>query len=475
MNELIPDSDRPKSLDDRGGRVRIIPLSVDGIWRKRRDWVQAILILIFLILPWTKINDAQTILLNIPNRQFSIFGLTFFAHDVPILFFLLAGATLTLAFVTAIWGRVWCGWACPQTVFIDGVFRRVENWIEGSPLKRRQKNDPFTFRKVIKWIVWTVISFIIAHSFIAYFTGSEELLKMMQNKPSENMGYFTIVMSITGLVLFDFGWFKEQFCIIMCPYGRVQSLLMDKDSMAVIYDENRGEFRRGHPQHEEKKGDCTNCRMCINVCPTACDIRLGVQLECIACTACIDACDDIMEKVGKPKGLIRYDSVSQKKPGFHSLRNYFYLIGILLCFSGLAYFSLTRDDTLVTLLRAQGAPYQTETSPAGAKFIVNHFKVHLKNQTFMSQEIVFSLPEDVLAETQLQMVMPLNNTVLLSSEDKTLHIFFKSPESLTRQLGFYDVKLKSTVKSQQGEQIYWRDVRILGPTHTLSPSGLESP
>lgn len=461
MSELNLDPNRLKSLDDRGGRVRIIPLDVKGLWRKRRDWVQFILIAIFLILPWTKMNGAQTVLLDIPARRFSLFGLTFWAHDVPILFFLLFGAAISLAFVTAIWGRIWCGWACPQTVFIDGVFRRVERWIEGSPLTRKKNNDPFTFRKGLKWLVWIFISFVIAHSFAAYFTGAENLLQMMQSSPSKNSGYFAVVMSFTALILFDFGWFKEQFCIIMCPYGRIQSLLMDKNSLAVIYDENRGENRKGHPQYDQKKGDCVDCRRCVNVCPTACDIRLGVQLECIACTACIDACDEIMEKVGKPKGLIRYDSVSQLKPGFHSLRNYAYLFIILLSLGGLIYFTSIREATLMTLLRAKEAPYQIETDAQGEKLIVNHFKVHLKNQSNTRQEVEFSL--DPQGHDGIQMVAPLNNSVLIPAEDKTLHIFFKSKSSLTGKLGFHDLQLISKVKSAEGEKIYMKKVKLLGP------------
>lgn len=316
-----------KSLNEHGDRVAIIPLEVRGFWRKHRNWTQFILLVIFLALPWIKINGEQSLLIDFINRKFAVFGLVLWAHDAPLIFLVLLAATMTLAFATSIWGRIWCGWACPQTVFIDAVYRRVETWIEGPALTRiKNLKEPLSghllFRKIIKWICFFIISSLIAHSFASYFVGSDQLMAMLLHNPNKNWGYFVTISAMTALILFDFGYFKEQFCIVACPYGRIQSLLMDQDSLAVIYDEKRGEPRRGTGAGT---GDCVNCNRCVAVCPTACDIRKGVQLECIACTACIDACDEIMEKVKKPKGLIAYNSISGAKGSLKSFRSLIYL------------------------------------------------------------------------------------------------------------------------------------------------------
>ncbi|MEZ4872141.1 MAG: 4Fe-4S binding protein [Bdellovibrionales bacterium] len=235
---------RPKSLDAYGSRVFQYPAEVKGYFRTRRNVVYAILIIIFLALPWIKIGGHQAILLDIPGRQFSFFGIHFWAHDAPLIFFIFAFLTLGLAFVTAIWGRVWCGWACPQTVFIDGIYRRIETWIEGSHLARRKLdlqdwNREKILKRSSKWLAFFVVSFLISHSFLAYFVGSQAIIEYVQHPPSENWTTFLIVMSFTAFLLFDFGWFREQFCIIMCPYGRFQSVLMDESSLAIVYDENR--------------------------------------------------------------------------------------------------------------------------------------------------------------------------------------------------------------------------------------------
>lgn len=321
MSEFDLHPDRLGTTDETGRRIFPQPADVRGKYRTRRNWVEAALILFFLVLPWIRIGGRQALLLDIANRHFEIFGLTLRAHDAPLLVFVLAIFFFGLFFATAMWGRVWCGWACPQTVFIDGVYRRIERWIEGGALERRRLDRaPWSLNKAwkrtLKWSAFTAVSLVVAHSFLAYFVGVEELAVMIRHSPFEHPSTFVFMAVMTLVLLFDFGWFREQFCVIACPYGRFQSVLMDSRSTIVAYDVDRGE-PRATPQakqlaktHGGQLGDCVNCYRCVQVCPVGIDIRRGVQMECIACTACIDACDDVMTKIKKPVGLIRYDSLA---------------------------------------------------------------------------------------------------------------------------------------------------------------------
>ncbi|MCB0363621.1 MAG: cytochrome c oxidase accessory protein CcoG, partial [Bdellovibrionales bacterium] len=366
--------DRLASLTSDGRRSYIYPAEVRGFFQRYRQIVQALLMVIFLVLPWISINGQQALLFNIPQRHFSIFGLTFMAHDTPLFFFVLALLTLGLAFVTSLWGRVWCGWTCPQTVFIESIFRRIERWIEGQHLAQRKLNEqPLNFTKLwkksLKWFIFALASLVIAHSFLAYFVGTNELFHMVRQPPTENWTSFLIMSFISLLILFDFGWFREQFCIIACPYGRFQSVLMDQHTINICYDEKRGEPRKGlELGSNQSPGDCVNCYRCVQVCPTGVDIRRGVQLECIACTACIDACDEIMTKVKKPKGLIRYTSESALAGVPHKMfrfRNFVYLFLILIVASGLVFATARRNPIQITLLRAKDIPYRVVPLDSG--------------------------------------------------------------------------------------------------------------
>ncbi len=395
------DPERLTSIDEFGDRTYIIPAEVRGFYHRYRTWTQFALLVVFLGLPWTHINNTQTILLNIPARKFAIFGLTFWAHDTPLIFFVLATLTLGLSFVTSVWGRVWCGWACPQTVFIDAVFRRVEQWVQGNYIQRRQlRQAPLSFTKVFKntltWFLFFVVSTLISHSFAAYFVGSEAMIKMIQESPGQNWNTFLIVSFITLLVLFDFGWFREQFCIIMCPYGRFQSVLLDQNSLAVVYDEERGEPRKGKGNKGkipgEKQGDCVSCNRCVQVCPTGIDIRKGLQMECIACTACIDACDEIMVKVKKPTGLIRYDTLNHSKIKLTKPRPLIYVALILVSLFGLTYSILTHEKAQVFILRAKEAPYTLLKNDKGEKIVLNHFRLEIQNQNFKKAIYLLSPP-----------------------------------------------------------------------------------
>lgn len=455
------------SVDEHGDHINIIPAEVRGFYRRHRDWSQIVLLIIFLALPWTTMNGHQTIHLNIPQREFSLFGGLFRAHDAPLLFFVLAALALGLAFVTSIWGRVWCGWACPQTVFIDGIFRRIEKWIEGPYLKRRQLRDgPLTFEKfgkgTLKWLLFAGVSSLIAHSFLAYFVGAKELLAMTQNPPSNNMTYFTLVVVFTAAILFDFGWFREQFCVIMCPYGRIQSVLLDQKSLAIVYDVVRGEPRKGTEKTGEKRGDCVSCNRCVQVCPTGIDIRNGLQMECIACTACADACDEIMVKVNQPKGLIRYDTLDGSKISLTKPRSLLYIAAIITLVSGLSYALLTRQSAHFTVMRGAGLPYSYVKNTNNEEVILNQFKIHIHNQGASDALYELSLPQSTL-DQGVEFTVAENPLLLTPKQSREWYFFVRIQPSLFDKEGRFKTKVLIRDLNVKDGFHSERDLTLIGP------------
>lgn len=424
MSQFELHKDRLATTDESGRRVYLFPADVRGRFRRWRNYVQFALIVFFLVLPWIRIDGRQALLFDISNRHFEIFGLSLRAHNAPLLLFVFGVAGFGLFFVTAIWGRVWCGWACPQTVFIDGVFRRIERWIEGPALNRRRLADaPWTLDKITKrtakWALFTLASLTITHSFLAYFVGTERLARMVSSPPIENWGSFLFMLIATAIILFDFAWFREQFCIIACPYGRFQSVLMDSHSMIVAYDAARGEPRATSEAKTQAKatasglGDCVNCYRCVQVCPTGIDIRRGVQMECIACTACIDACDDVMTKIKKPTGLIRYDSLRglEKRPVARMRpRTAMYFVLVCLFLGGLAISVMRTPEVDIAVLRAHEAPYKVVQSGTDT-IIINHFKISLSNQSRTQHNISFE-PVKSLEAPEVELVTAIKPYLL---------------------------------------------------------------
>lgn len=258
--------------------------------------------------------------MNVFERKFSIFGQLFMPQDFIIFGLAMVTFVVFIILFTVTYGRIWCGWLCPQTVFMEMIFRPVENWLEGEGRTQKKFDEsPLSFnkawRKTVKHIIYIVFSIFISHITMAYLVGIEKVKTLITSPPSENMGGFIGLVVFTGLFYFVFSRLREQVCIAICPYGRLQGVLVTRETMTVIYDDKRGEPRgrvtksQKDAPVDETKGDCVDCKLCIQVCPTGIDIRNGVQLECVNCTACIDICDEVMDKVGKPKGLIRYASV----------------------------------------------------------------------------------------------------------------------------------------------------------------------
>lgn len=310
------------TLRQDGKRNWLYPTPSKGRHTRRRLVVGWILVALFVALPIVRIAGRPAVLLDIVGREFSLFGLVFYATDTLLLLLLMVAAMVGIILFTALLGRVWCGWACPQTIYLEFVFRPIEQLIEGKEHVRKRRDEGPTdwdklWRKSLKWSIYLVIALLLSHAFVAYFVGWERLLVWLTDDPAEHWDFFVMMALTTGLILFDFGVFREQMCTITCPYARFQSVLLDPNSLIVSYDPSRGEprARRGKKllRAEERgeiaaQGDCIDCYACVRTCPTGIDIRDGLQMECVACTQCIDACDQIMDNIGKPKGLIRYTS-----------------------------------------------------------------------------------------------------------------------------------------------------------------------
>jgi len=471
MSQFELHESRLATTDETGRRVFLYPADVRGRYRRRRNIVQFFLIIFFLVLPWVRINGRQAVLLDIAHREFEIFGLSLRAHNAPLLVFVFAIAGFGLFFATAIWGRIWCGWACPQTVFIDGVFRRIERWIEGPALERRRLADaPWTFKKikkrVLKWALYLVAALIITHSFLAYFVGTERLAGMVTSSPFENWGSFLFIVIATAIIYFDFTWFREQFCIIACPYGRFQSVLMDSHSMIVAYDAKRGEPRATPAAKAKAKaggpslGDCVNCYRCVQVCPTGIDIRRGVQLECIACTSCIDACDEVMTKLKKPTGLIRYESLRglEGKPR-HNVRprTILYFTLLSLAITGLSLSLAKKPIVEVAVVRALEAPYRYAGAGAEAK-ILNHFKIRLSNQSRADRNIHFEVDEEA-RRAGVELVTALRPYPLKAGMMTQVDVFIHFPREILQEgerkirIGITDEDTKTGEKNHNEKEI----------------------
>lgn len=399
------------TVDEQGKRVWIYPKKPKGRFYNRRKLVSVILLILFFGAPIVKIDGNPLFLFNVFERKFVLFGRLFLPADFHL--FVLATITFFVFIIlfTVAYGRVWCGWACPQTVFMEMVFRRIEYWIEGDANQQRKLNKrPWDKDKIIKktskQVIFIVISLLIGHAAMAYMIGIEQTITIASQSPANNPTGFIGLLAFTGIFYGVFAKFREQACIAVCPYGRLQSVLLTKDSVGITYDFERGEPRgklkkkRGAAQSdkpldladlEKPQGDCVDCKLCVHVCPTGIDIRNGSQMECVNCTACIDACDMVMDKIEKPRGLIRYAShnniENKTEWKIRNPRVMAYTAVLLVLIIVQVFLLVKRGDYEVTLLRTPGSLYSE--LPNGN--ITNVYNARIINKSNASASFTFRL------------------------------------------------------------------------------------
>jgi cytochrome c oxidase accessory protein FixG len=365
--------DHLATADQEGRRVWVYPKKPRGRFYLARLWFSFMLIVIMFAGPFIRINGNPLLMINVVERKFSVLGIIFWPQDNLIFAFGFLLFLTGIAVFTAAFGRLWCGWTCPQTVMMEMVFRRIEYFIEGDAHDQRALDKaPWTTRKILKKLVkhsvFLALSFVIGNTLLAYVIGSDALLAIITDNPAHHLTGLAFMCLFTLLFYGIFARFREQACTFICPYGRLQSTLLDENTIVVAYDhkrgEGRGKLRRSQSieqRRSEGKGDCIDCHECVAVCPTGIDIRNGTQMECVNCTACIDACDNVMTRISRPRGLIRFASlngIEQGEPLRITPRIIGYCVVLLALGTGLATLLLTRSDVDTALLRAPGGLFQ---------------------------------------------------------------------------------------------------------------------
>lgn len=408
------------TVDEDGKKVRIFPKRVKGKYNTARRWVGYFLLLFLFAAPWIKVGGQPLLLLDVLGRKFSIFGAIFNPSDSFLFALAMIIGVVSVIVFTVAFGRIFCGWICPQTIFLEQVYRRIEYWIDGDRnqqmrLKRMGWTAEKIRKRVLKNIIFYFIAFLVSNVFLQYLIGSDKWLQFVTDGPAQHLGTFTALIVFSVLFYLVFAWFREQACIAVCPYGRLQGVLLDKSSIVILYDWIRGEPRKKGKRKETdpKVGDCVDCGLCVQVCPTGIDIRNGTQLECVNCTACIDVCDEVMEKVDLPKGLIRFDSTHNVESGNKRVmtpRLYAY-IGILLAL--LSFFTFlvsTRSEAEVIWVRLPGKLYEKTDST-----YINAYNYTVLNKTDQAKEL------EILLESHEGFIIFTGGSVITLDPEEIVH------------------------------------------------------
>lgn len=458
--------DSINTIDEQGNRKWIYPKKVSGKFMKYRKIVAYALLLFLFVAPFIKVNGNQFLLFNVLDRRFSIFGQPFWPQDFYIFVLCIIVAIVFVALFTVAFGRIFCGWICPQTIFLEMVFRQIEYWIEGDRgaqirLDKQAWNTEKIRKKGLKWLVFALISFLIANVFLAYLISSDTLIKYITEGPSQHSATLIALLIFTAVFYFIFAWFREQVCIIACPYGRLQGVLLDNKSIIVAYDYKRGEKQKGRAKFNKKenrretgKGDCIDCEQCVQVCPTGIDIRNGTQLECVGCTACIDICNSMMENVGLPKGLIRYTSeeeIVQKKRFEFTPRLKGYTAVLIILISLLAGILFLRTEIQTNIVRLPGQLF--EHTDTGLKNVYTFKILNKTNQDITNLSIqVINTTAKVSIVGKEKLLVPkgqfIEGTLFIEIENKEIQV-----ENTDLKIGIY----------QNGELIETTKTNFLGP------------
>lgn len=433
--------DSVSTMEQSGKRKWVYPRKPKGKYTNYRTIVAVILLAVFFILPFLKINGNPVLLINILDRQFFILGQPFYPQD----FFILAlGAITSIVFIilfTVVFGRIFCGWICPQTIFMEMIFRKIDYLIEGDrnkqmKLDRQEWNAEKIWKRSLKWFIFLVISLVITHWMFMYIVGYQEVLNIMKQGPFANFTNFLVMILFTGAFFFVFSWFREQVCTLVCPYGRLQGVLIDKQTINVYYDfkrgENRAKWRKGEDRRAAGKGDCIDCNQCVVVCPTGIDIRNGQQLECVNCTACIDACDEVMVKVGLPPGLIRYateDEIEQERKFKFTGRMKAYSVVLLLLVGFLGFLLSNRGEMEAKFIK-----------PAGSTFFIRDGQItNIYNYTFLNK----SNKDQIVT---IKVLEPEHGKVTFSGS-QNIHIKRDQMTKGTVNVSFPENEIKQTKKN----------------------------
>jgi len=454
------------TLNPDGSRRWLRPRVSRGRFLSARRVLAYVLIAVFTLVPQIRVGGKPAILLDVVKREFTILGKTFLSTDTVLLALLVIGLTLLVFFLTSVLGRVWCGYACPQTVYMEFVYRPLERLFEGPPGRGgaagKKRSGP---RIAMKYIVYLLVSMFLAHTFLSYFVGVEALSRWILGSPFNHPVAFLVMAVTTGLMMFNFCYFREQTCIVACPYGRLQSVLLDRDSLIVSYDPSRGEprgnmrARKGGASHTagtgaESWGDCIDCGLCVETCPTGIDIRDGLKMECIGCAQCIDACDLVMEKARRPRGLIRYSSQARiaGEPGRILRPRVILYPAILLVVAVLFVFLLAeKKDTDVTVLRGLGAPFAK--MPGGE--ISNAARLKITNRG--SREAAYGL--EVTSPISARLILDEDPIRVAPGKSVTCGLLIVVPDSIFVN-GKYDLQLRITHAGGFEEDLVFR---LLGP------------
>jgi cytochrome c oxidase accessory protein FixG len=461
------------TLNHDGTRRWLRPTLSRGRFFRRRRGLAWVLIALFALIPYLRMNGKPLILLDVVRRQFTLFGTTFLPTDTGLLMLLLVGIFLAIFWLTAVYGRVWCGWACPQTVYMEFLYRPIERLIEGGP---RAQSDldrrGWALRRLVKHAVFVGLSVFLAHTFLAYFVGVEELRRWVTRSPFEHPAAFLVMATTTALMFLDFGWFREQVCMVACPYGRLQSVLLDRRSLIVGYDAQRGEPRGTYGQRKTAGveppwtragdspgtvafGDCIDCGACVVTCPTGIDIRQGLQMECIHCTQCMDACDAVMDRIGRPPGLIRYSSKDQFQGEPRRIlrpRVVVYPLLVLLVWGALGVALAHRDPAEITVLRGLGSPFTL--LPSGE--VSNQLRVKIVNRGSEERHYRIQVAEDAI----FRLVAPDNPLPVGGGRSATATVFVIAPRSAFVH-GQRDIRLHVDDEAGFGAATQYR---LMGPS-----------